>query len=735
MLLESLVDGRGRERGKFLTFRLRFLQSCQDRSPSPTALDNTIIAMSFSQLLKLVCVPTELVPQPLLDRITFSDVAALTIHFGSERCSALGEWCSPMWLVFRASGASHKPQSSMSTLFFPQHIQRCCSSIESLLLLAWWVPMDRIVCLLHMNLNDVTYSSINRYIRLQCRPLLDPAVFPQLATLTAGHCLEPVYEYVLCETEGGVELSAEQRQVFEKAHRRTADYTQPHVIYPLRARPTNAVVAIQPHLPSGYLELPPSALNDVTTTAELPFPSLSTLASPSASSSSSASSHSAVSLAFVQLAEGSVELFRQCVSYLDTNSLLFGLLPAVHSLRAVSATLTGSSYGHRALVSRYGAWSDAKLWSAELLSEWRRHGFDKQRAEVRKRCTDGQNRWNEQMFGAQLDIDEARANRHGIYWAAIFDLQTRINRYLIRVMLQRKEDVLPQLYVRPSVMVQHCVGVSAPPQHGVARPIYHSPPDAALGLLLCVPPFYPLPSTARIKSQNVRIYTDGEFLQDGVALTDGSPHHVDYAGFMSRAGDGFYLYMGPVYLHTNRHTAASGHSVDLRDALSRETAAGTPLFSGKHSKRFAKQQSKSAQLTFIQDSSQLPVVRRNRDGSIRIVHRTMAECFEKEAITAYVRELRATWTRRVEKAVKHRAAAAAARAALDSSHKDDSNDFVEAREGKEEAGQAEASADRGEPVSAAALRAGKKEIRGAAVTLEYVEPLMNTVFDALLEVR
>ena len=77
----------------------------------------------------------------------------------------------------------------------------------------------------------------------------------------------------------------------------------------------------------------------------------------------------------------------QCLSYLDNNTLLFGVLPAVHSLPSVTASLFGRSDGRRVLLSRFGGCSDAALWSEELLAEWRLSEFSKQRAEVEKRYT------------------------------------------------------------------------------------------------------------------------------------------------------------------------------------------------------------------------------------------------------------------------------------------------------------------------------------------------------------
>ena len=82
------------------------------------------------------------------------------------------------------------------------------------------------------------------------------------------------------------------------------------------------------------------------------------------------------------------------------------------------------------------------MWHAELLGEWRRDGFEQQKAEVKVKHRD-------RASAEQLCAQQAAANQYDVYWAAVMDLQRRINRFLVGVMLQMKEDVLPQLCERP----------------------------------------------------------------------------------------------------------------------------------------------------------------------------------------------------------------------------------------------------------------------------------------------
>ena len=90
------------------------------------------------------------------------------------------------------------------------------------------------------------------------------------------------------------------------------------------------------------------------------------------------------------------------------------------------------------------------MWHAELLGEWRRDGFEQQKAEVRDRH---QNAAVVKRLCAYLDRQQAAANQHSVCWAAVIDPQTRVNEFLIGVMLQKKEDVLAA--VRAAATFQH----------------------------------------------------------------------------------------------------------------------------------------------------------------------------------------------------------------------------------------------------------------------------------------
>ena len=209
------------------------------------------------------------------------------------------------------------------------------------------------------------------------------------------------------------------------------------------------------------------------------------------------------------------------------------------------------------LLSRFGAWSDAALWTEAVLGLWRREGFQAQKRDGMER-----HEYDSELAGelCQQQVDEAerRALGRDIHWATIFDLHTRINKFLVRVMLQRKEDMLPQLYQRPHqhnpapANANDRLGVpttddqptlSTPP--GTVRPTYLTAPDAAMVLLLCVPPFHSLPRWVRRT-----ITTDDECVLEDSNILNASPHHVDFAGIVQWgvASDVYSiwsLYMGP----------------------------------------------------------------------------------------------------------------------------------------------------------------------------------------------
>ena len=565
--------------GNYKRYQLQLSQLCNDTSAT----------MSFAQLIRLVNLPIDVIPPALLHGLHISKLEVMLIGPGAASGGA----------VWMAGTAQCGPSKHDQVLFFnriappaaisPNHSERKTNH--------------------QFNSPNNICSSVERWVRLQSRPLLNAAVFPQLAALTAGRCLDPLYEYMLCETEGGVLLSDHELRQFNEEWCTMSGHYLSHPLCALPLRPTNAIFALQPHLPNGYLELPPTALTALPTSANLTRP-----AATSASSSPSPQTSAVPSRLIVELTERSVELFRQCVDYLDTNSLLFGLLPAVHSLAAVTAALTNGAYGRRALLVRYGAWSDAALWSAELLSEWRRDG-----------CR-----------------DSSIAHSCDVYWAAIHDLQSRINKYLVWAMQQRKEHVLPQLYHLP--YASHSASAAAAP--GTARPHFLTAPDAVMALLLCVPAFHSVCINDREHlASSTSVYS--------LASTVSSRSAVDFAGFVYTEDDVdedsvWSLYMGPVYVYENERSAGRGYEVDMAELMQRRDESGAQLVDS----------SRVVRLMYIDDVNQLPVTRREEcDGDVSLCAINTAACFKAMKLVQTIERTRAKWRRIVE---QHVAVAAAA---------------------------------------------------------------------------
>ena len=659
--------------------------------PQPAATLSAVL--SFTQLLRLVDVPIELVPPALLQRVRFSqsrvelvvDAATGTALYvvGSARCTS-GDYLS----IFNRLAPCVE-----------QHIS----------------PFS-LTDAVSIHMSELTRSQLNRCLLLRDRAVLDPAVFPRLATLTHNHCLEPEYMYVLCETEGSVELAQDERELFNSL----LYPVRMGGIHPLRLRPTNAVCALSPHLPSGCLELPASALAIVATG--------STLVDSRATVTVATSSQSS----FANIQRCSVEMLLLCASYLDTNSLLFGLLPALHSLPAVTTALMTSMNGRCILLSRFGASSDAALWSEQLLDKWRRVGFKQQRASVKPSWSawDDSKKLKERTVKAceQVDREEQRALRLEVHWAAIVDLQTRVNKYLIRVMLQRRELVLPQLYL-PSLPLPPPLASPPPAPPGTVRPVYTTVPDLVLQLLLCVPPFRALPTQA---GQHGELAVDNQLKR---FVGDTPQQHANFAAILRIPNCAAYdendeptdsdhtakalymLCMGPVYAYENDYTAGKGVAVamaelrelsieDNRDAGEQQPRPLIPLIPHDANRQRAVRQ------LFIEDVNQLPVLAirwydRGLDNYPPYVAETLRSCFKRERVLDLIAETRAKWRRR---ATKYRQSAA----------RQQVEDRV-AEEGTGESDEEEDAADGGED----------REDADAGAKLEYVEPLMDALLKQL----
>ena len=626
--LFMLLDTRWPERGEdgFVLYRLRLAhlipRRTTERLVPAEAFADCISPMSLTQLLTLIQLPVELIPSGLHSRVQFSDVSITLIVDAIN-----GVLTSLAGIATCGVGRQDK------LLFFNRLPAVVSSTVQC--------RQPRSVL---SQLNDVTHSPITRWCSLQCRSVLDRAVFPHIHSHTAARCLDPLFQYVLCETEGDVELSRKATSEFRAGHSKLSNYSKVHAGLPSQLRPTSALFALQPHLPSGHWEMPADVLNEH---------SLDDSSVPSESALSTSGSP-----ALVGISNTNADVLHHVASYLDTNSLLFGLIPAAHSLPSLAKALNDGRYGRPMLLSRYGALCDAALWSAGLLGEWRLDKLRRDAAELEKQWESinvkTQSLQSLSLLQARTSsFQHVRAVHRNDHLAAIFDLQTRINKYVIRVMLQRKEDVLPQLYPTPAAVAQRRLSMAKYWSHTV-QPTYLTPPDAAMALLLCAPPFHAVPT------HNDTLAT-GEKSSQGrspATVPNVSPHVVRFADIYTQGQSVLSLYMGPVYVMADAHTAERGVEVGVAVPITRKNRLGfAPLMYRNRRRSRARRADTVVRQLYIDDVNQLPVTVRLDDidsvGAVLMIE-TMADSFERLGVTSLVEQKRTEW-RRV--ANEHRAAA------------------------------------------------------------------------------
>ena len=236
----------------------------------------------------------------------------------------------------------------------------------------------------------------------------------------------------------------------------------------------------------------------------------------------------------------------------------------------------------------------------------------------------------------------------------------RVNRYLVGVMQQRKEDVLPQVFVQQQGAVQRMPHVPADLQTGTTRPIYLTAPSVAMQLLLCTPPFHPLMSGV---GSNF-LTTDSECSLGESNTDNSSPHRVDFAGFMNwtNISDGYSLwslYMGPVYAHANEYTADKGNEVDMTEVSLRKDEWGQPFIQRQRGQEQGEAEVRGARQLFIDDVEQLPVTRRMPFGSTEDIHLyapTLAACFRAQGVMRKVEGIRLKWKAHAERLLRAAAA-------------------------------------------------------------------------------
>ena len=198
--------------------------------------------------------------------------------------------------------------------------------------------------------------------------------------------------------------------------------------------------------------------------------------------------------------------------------------------------------------------------------------------------------------------------------------------------------MLPQLYPLP--YLTHSLSASTHP--GTVRPLFLTVPDVAMSLLLCVPPFHVL-----IVHGKDHIINTSHSCKPGDGNSTGAD--LDCAGFVltesvSDVYSVWSLYMGPVYVYENEHSAGRGYEVDVTQLTPRTDEWGTPLISGIE----GIEQGRVVRLLYVDEVDQLPVTRRDRDTTAYLCAPTTAACFRHRKLMEMIERTRAKWRRVVE---------------------------------------------------------------------------------------
>ena len=165
-----------------------------------------------------------------------------------------------------------------------------------------------------------------------------------------------------------------------------------------------------------------------------------------------------------------------------------------------------------------------------------------------------------------------------------------------------------------------------------------------MALLLCVAPFHPLPYSVRSSEISVDEESGLELI-----VNNPSPHHVDFASFMNYTGMGdgcslWSLYMGPVCVYENEHTAGKGVEVDVSAARQAEWAKwrGEDAEDGVDL-----QEGRVVRQLYIDDVNQLPVTRCmpnfGLEDSVHLYAPTLAACFRARGVSAMIERQRRSW--------------------------------------------------------------------------------------------
>lgn len=412
-----------------------------------------------------------------------------------------------------------------------------------------------------------------------------------------ANCVDPSVQYVLC-------------QYVDQATSSRSDSDSP-------LSTISAFVTEQPHFDSGFLVIHATRDSDTRTNS---VPMFMSPPLPLSAAIPTACNHNQL----VSLILGMQPVWFNCLDFLDLNSLVYGLVPALHSLdKTTVASTTSPKYFKRRLISEFGDVSSIELFDTEVLNVLLSRKVEQHAPAVEKYCVE--------------------------YLAAI-EYQCRINGFMLDVMHQAPERVLPQ---RSILLACKSLGDFSNNGVSTATPVTvrdftaTSVPRAMLSLLLCTPPWIQVLDSYSGNAFVFRREHGSEHVKQHLLKRSHAHGLPQLLAFLASSGSCgallWCLYTGPLYVYENTYSSHLGIRVDVT-AERRQT-----INQGSHS--IPMHTHNPIRMINIPDSNDWPVVAQAigccNEGPLCIAAPNMHEFFEHYGINRMIVRMREYWKAKV----------------------------------------------------------------------------------------
>ena len=371
------------------------------------------VFLSLADFLRL-CNLQAIVPQlpaPIRDRVQLSSSAAVELAFDKKT----GEFVS-----LHAEDCRCGPVDSDRVTIWRQPSQGNLSALAN--------KMDVVVRVNdRQSLLSATIPALHSYIAQQAISL-DPCISYLFTDIDERSLTDPESKAAIVKAIGVAPPQYRNTSIVLDAYLHLNAYiqSQPHLTPEQQIIP----IASLPVFSRSNSSSPSSSSSAAAAAAAAAAANLdmTVVADVSTASSSSASSSSSVAAVAVSRSSTSFCLFsslfvlkdlcHSVLHFLDLNSIIYGLSPAIRHQPIIHAVaLDQSSFWQRSLVRRYGEWSDVKLWSEEQLEEWRTKKYEPNKKD-RLESSDKKRMWKSQVM------------HKNVWLTACVDLQSRLNRWL-----------------------------------------------------------------------------------------------------------------------------------------------------------------------------------------------------------------------------------------------------------------------------------------------------------------